>query len=324
MASTEIIICTEKGYLESMSKLLVWSIRNFGGRFSNLPIYSYQPRKEFKISRKTIRFFEQNEVHIVDDVLNSDYAHYPLANKPLATAHRESRTSAKHLIFLDSDIFFLKEPEDLISFNGHDLILRAVDHKNIGTEHPGDENAAYWQQLYNLLGVKAERKVRATSDNREILEYYNSGHLVTKTQNNLFSRWKENFIKVMKHDLKPKNDLFYVEQSTFAATITQMEWSVKQLEDYLNYPIFFLGNSPFTDLQFETFKDLVSIHYHKQFKRYNGINPIEPLLQKSSNGKIINKKIKEFKLLKKSNAFTKFFGTQRKRYDSLKQVLNFE
>ena len=52
----EIVICTEKGYLESMSKLLVASLREFGGEFKDVPIFSYQPRKEFQI------FLEKNNI----------------------------------------------------------------------------------------------------------------------------------------------------------------------------------------------------------------------------------------------------------------------
>ena len=50
MKKAEIIICTEEGYLESLSKCLVTSIREFGGKYKDIPIISYQPRKDFKIS----------------------------------------------------------------------------------------------------------------------------------------------------------------------------------------------------------------------------------------------------------------------------------
>lgn len=44
----EIVICTEgNDYLEPMSKLLVASLREFGGEFKDIPIFSYQPRKQF-------------------------------------------------------------------------------------------------------------------------------------------------------------------------------------------------------------------------------------------------------------------------------------
>jgi hypothetical protein len=45
MSSIEIIICTEKGRLESEAMLPISSLRNFGVRLSNTPIYSYLLRK---------------------------------------------------------------------------------------------------------------------------------------------------------------------------------------------------------------------------------------------------------------------------------------
>jgi len=104
--NAEIIICTEKGDLERMAKLLIWSLREFGGKFSNVPIYSYQPRKGHEVSGETMRFFENYEVELVDICFNQEYSHYPLANKIFACAHREQNTSADTLIFLDTDIFF--------------------------------------------------------------------------------------------------------------------------------------------------------------------------------------------------------------------------
>lgn len=321
-SDTEIIICTERGNLEAMSKLLVWSVRNFGGKFRTVPIFSYQPRKHLKITRKTVRFFEKHDVEIIDEVLNNEFSHYPLANKPLATAHREAHTKAENLIFLDSDIFFLKEPAELVQFEGNDLIIRPVDSKNIGTENPKDENATYWQKLYNLLDVKAERRVRSTGDNKEILEYYNSGHVVAKTQLNLFNRWKQNFIKVMRNDLKPDSGLFFVEQSTLSATISQMELSVKLLEDHLNHQIFSFNDPPYSDDLVEKFKHLASLHYHREFRNHDGLNPIETLLNTTANGRIINEKISEFGVLEKPNAFTKLFNKQQALFYKLKRRLD--
>lgn len=319
MNDTEIIICTESGYLEAMSELLVWSLRNFGGVYKDTPVYSYQPRKSFKISKRTERFFEDHKVKIIDENLNSKFPLYPLANKPLAAAHRESRSNAKNLIFLDSDIFFLNEPANLLQFDDCDLILRPVDHKNIGIEHFEDANATYWRQLYELLDISEIRRVRTTGSNEEILEYYNSGHIVTRRETGLFNQWKENFLKVMQSGLKPTDDLFYVEQSVFSATVTQMKLKVKLLEDRYNHPISFLKSrsGSMTD-----FVEPVSIHYHKDFINENAMNPIENLLKESQNGRMINQKLKEFGLIKKSNGLEPFIYRLKRRYKRLQMLLN--
>jgi hypothetical protein len=315
----EIIICTEGGYLESMSELLVTTLRGFGGSFSDIPIFSYQPRKRYKITKKTIAFFEENQVEYIDINLNKKYDYYPLVNKPLSCAHREYNTNADILMFLDSDIFFLNEPTEFIDFHDADVILRPVDVKNIGTESLEDENSIYWNELYKLLKVNVRRKVTTTVDNKDILEYYNSGHIVTKTNNKLFNSWKENFLKAMEAGIKPHSGLFYLEQSVFAATISQMELNVKHLNKNYNFPIHLLNRMGNRNYYISNFDKLVSLHYHKIFNNRKGVNPIKELLANSENGREINKLLYDFDIIRKKNISQILFKKLKNRINALMQ-----
>lgn len=297
----EIIICTEQGYLEKMSKLLIWSIRSFGGQYKNLPIYSYQPRKGHDISTDTRAFFDNYEVQVVDENLNQKYPDYGLANKPLACAHRENNSSAEFLIFLDSDIFFLNEPVDLLNFDGCDVIVRPVDYKNVGASGPDDKKANYWHELYKMFGVTDPGRVKTTSSGLEIYPYFNSGHIVTKRDNGLFSKWLVNFETVMEKDLKPDKGLFYVEQSVFAATVSQLGLKVKQPENTYNFPIYFFNRIKDHQERIDQLGDTVSIHYHKEFKNIFGHNIIHDFLESSENGRLINQKLHELELIKRDS-----------------------
>ena len=292
----EIVICTERGYLESMSKLLISSLREFGGKFRDVPIFSYQPRKELEISSETIAFFEKNNVEYIDLELNKDFCDYPLANKPLVCAHRETNTSAEILIFLDSDVFFLHEPKEFTNLGNADVILRPVDIENIGAKNSQDNNAGYWDSLYKLLNVKTRRKVSTTVTNESIWEYYNSGHIVTFTKNNLFKTWKENFIKVMDAGITPNDGLTFVEQSVFSATVSQMELKVKPFSKQYNYPIHIENQIINSDYIVSSFDSLVSIHHHNVFKKENLGDAIRKKLIQTESGIRINELIKEFNL----------------------------
>nr|NQU92416.1 hypothetical protein [Bacteroidota bacterium] len=297
----ELIICTERGSLESMSKLLVYSLREFGGRFRNTPIYSYQPRKRFKISRKTLKFFEKYQVEYIDLDLNKAFDYYPLANKPLVCRHREENTNSEILVFLDSDVFFLNEPSEFIDFQNADVVLRPVDRKGIGTLGKDDANSDYWDQMYKLLNVKVQRKVTSTIDNNSILEYYNTGHIITKTANGLFNAWLSNFIVLMKNGLRPlKEGNYFVEQSTFSATVSQLELKVKLLGKYYNSPIHRQINTTNIDYHIDNFDKLVTVHYHKIFKLNIGKNPLHEHLIKCENGKIINQQLDRFGVIQKN------------------------
>lgn len=268
MSRKEIIICTERGKLENYSKLLVSSLRQNGGALKDLPIISYQPRKGREISSKTRKFFESQSIEHVSLELNRDFADYPLANKPLVCAHHERYSKADTLIFLDSDTLFFKEPKEFELPADADTILRPVGMKNIGASGPDDPNFNYWKNLYEYLGVSNYKYIRSVIDNRKILEYYNTGHIVSAKNTGLFQQWEENFRTIFSTDIRPK-ELFYLEQSIFGATVSQLDLRVQQFSSAYNYPVYFLENRKMLkDHPYRIpFEDIVSLHYHKAFEK---------------------------------------------------------
>jgi len=298
MDKVELIICTERGYLESMARLLIYSLREFGGEFKDIPVYSYQPRKKYKISKETVSFFDKHNVEYVDLNLNTEFDFYPLANKPLTCAHRERNTHAKILIFLDTDTFILREPCDFNNFNGADVILRPVDTKNIGKDKFHDHNVFYWDKLYSLLDVRICRTVTSTVDKKEILEYYNSGQIVSQTDNDLFTAWEDNFIKTMRSGLRPHKRLFYLEQSVFAATVAQLELEVQLADENYNFPVHLFDSITGEDCRVSE-HNFVTVHYHNLFQNRDGRNPIAHILDNSENGRNINQKVEEFGLIRR-------------------------
>ena len=292
----EIVICTEKGYLESMSKLLVASLREFGGEFKDVPIFSYQPRKEFQISPETIAFFEENSVEYIDLELNTDFCHYPFANKILASAHREKNTNAEILTFLDSDVFFFNEPKEFADFGNVDVILRPVDIKNIGAENSDDKNAIYWERLYNLLGVKTRRKVLTTVTNISIWEYYNAGHIVTLAKNDLFRAWQKNFIKAMDGKIIPDEGITFMDQFVLAATVSQRSLNVKNFAKEYNYPLHFKNEIKNGNYIVDNFNDWVTVHYHDVFRSKVAHSIIETINQ-TEKGRRLRDLIYQFNLI---------------------------
>ena len=53
------ITCIERGSLEEQSLLLYQSIRQFGGRFRDSPIYAYCPRADRGVTPATISAMEE-------------------------------------------------------------------------------------------------------------------------------------------------------------------------------------------------------------------------------------------------------------------------
>ncbi|MCD4793930.1 MAG: hypothetical protein K8R54_11890 [Bacteroidales bacterium] len=270
-----IIICTEKGYLEQMSILLIKSIRKFGGKYKNIPIYSYQPRKSFQISQDTVQFFEKNNVEYIDLDLNTKFKYYPLANKPIACSHAEQNINVESLIFLDSDVVIFNEPDEFFINNNSQVRLRAVDVKNIGIESFTDINSKYWKNIYKLLNIKEKMFIKTTVDDKSILSYWNSGHIVSHRSNNLFSNWYKNFQKVMDKRYKPQEGIFFVEQSVFAATVRALGLKISDFSKKYNFPIHMHNKIINKDNSILKTNEIVSYHYHNLFSNSKFLNPIK-------------------------------------------------
>jgi len=287
-----IIICTEKGELEKYSQLLVASLRKYGGKYKDLPVFSFEPRKYRQISEETKMFFEHNNVIHNSVEINKKYANYPLANKPLVCAFAESTLNFKNLLFLDSDVVFINEPSFFSEITSSDVALRPVDSKNIGSYGPKDKNDIYWVKLYDALNIEYPvKRVRSTVDDQEILPYYNSGHIFTERNIGLFSRWKDNFEYIMSKEILPDHGIFFVEQSVFAATVVQMRLSVQQFPTAYNYPVHMQDRKMPERTRLNKVTESITIHYHKLFN--NGLSEAHELFLKGSEqGQWLLSKIK--------------------------------
>lgn len=291
-----VLLCIEKGYLENTSKYLINSLRKFGGELKDVPIYSYQPRKKEKITDKTKRFLEKNEVEFIDINLNKEYEHYPLANKPIVCAHAEKHLESEIIVFLDSDIMILNQPSEFLIPANVDIMINPVYRKHIGTSGKRDINYDYWKKLYSLLGVKKYQYVKTIKDGEKIHAYFNSGHIAVRKNRGIFSAWEYNFKSVMKKGFMPKHGQYFIEQSVLGATISQLENSWSSFSETYNFHI----NLNIINNQrnkIPKFSSLTSLHYHDLFKKITTIHPIEPYLDSDEKSLWIKKSIYRHKLI---------------------------
>jgi hypothetical protein len=278
MNDISIVICTEKGPLEAMARLLVSSLRKFGGSLKDLPVYSYSPRKGLQPGADTKRYFERSDVTIIDHELNSGFSGYALANKIFASYHAEKHLKSDILVFLDTDSFILSDPEQFRLPPGVDARLRPVDSKNVGAEGESDRNFEYWRRIYEITGVREYTYVTTSIDRRRILSYWNGGHIVVRRDKGIFQKWEENFQRVMKNNLQPDDGIFFVEQTALAATISGGNYRVGQLSPWYNYPIHLHDKIPDPEKKAGSIDELVSVHYHKIFHDGHAKKILPPLL----------------------------------------------
>src|SRR5216684_669995 len=105
------VACIEGGVLEAQALLLFESIRQYAGRFRNCPIYALSPRSGHAISESARYKLDTLMVTYIDEVLNTECREYGSANRVAAAAYIEKSFPHEILVILDSDTFFLREPD---------------------------------------------------------------------------------------------------------------------------------------------------------------------------------------------------------------------
>jgi hypothetical protein len=154
--STTFFLGIESGYFEAQTILAVESLRQFGGRFANAPVFAIKPRFGPSLTRPTKQRLEALNVQIIDQDLKHPYSWYCYMNKALAAMLAEKYATTEQLIWLDSDTLIVDEPERLWLEPGVDFAISSVD-KNVGSSGPGDKNEPYWQELCNFYGIEIDQ-----------------------------------------------------------------------------------------------------------------------------------------------------------------------
>jgi hypothetical protein len=274
--SLAFIICTEKGYLERMSLLFARSLRTYGGKFKDAPIYSYAPRVGKNISKKTAeQFASLNVIHFYLP-LNEEFSYYAIANKVFVLSHAEKTLDFDILVFIDSDMLILSEPTDLQLSPEHDIALRPVGSKGVGIRDEKDPEYDYWQRLYAVCNVEQITYTETTIDVKRIQGYWNSGLMAVRRKSKIYSQWETNLLQMLRSQTYPKNGIYFTEQSTFSATIMGMKARLVELPGSYNYPIhrqnILLPNKKINDLG-----GIVTAHYHDLFRKIQKYGQPHPL-----------------------------------------------
>lgn len=278
MASATFVICTERGLLEPMSVTLVRSLRKFGGAFKDAPVLSYQPRPGYEITAETLQTLEKLEVKHITESLNKRYVRYPQGNKPPVCAHAERTATTEFIVFLDSDVVVLNEPNGLRLPVARNIGLRPADKVGVATSGSSDANYAYWQSMYHLLDIdkSSVERVTTTIDQQSIHAYYNSGVMSVRRSAGIFDRWNHNFERVMEARLKPQQGIFHTDQTTLAATLAQQRIPVEVLPATYNYPFHLQEEIP-VELRITTLQEATLLHYHKALHEEDGVAQLAEL-----------------------------------------------
>jgi hypothetical protein len=282
--SSAFILCIEPGRLESQAILLCRSIRKFAGSYRDNPIHAFSPREGFHVSEKTAKTLSDLNVEIHQITLNKDFPHYPIGNKIFTCAYAETHFNYDTIVFLDSDTIIINEPSAINLPKQFDVAVRPVDSVNRGSTGKGSRHEDYWLKMYSILDVNPGPMVRTVTDNSLIRAYFNAGLIITRTNQNIFSKWKANFIKLMSvNHVTSGGILNNMDQLSLAGTLAINFDKVKILDWRYNYPF---GKRPILPkyLAEKQLEDLVHVHYHRWFHHPHFLDSTQPPI--NLNGKV--------------------------------------
>ena len=286
------VACIERGVLEAQALLLFDSIRQYGGRFRDCPIYALSPRVGHNISESARYKLDSLRVTYIDAVLNTECREYGSANRVAAAAYIEKMYPHEILVILDSDTLFLEEPERILLPGDVDVAVRPVDVKGMCTDGPADPFDNYWRDLCRCCGVDYEEIPWTESfvDHHRIKASYNGGLVIVRGKLGILQQWADFFFASVRQRLIPwpqdrrfRSGVSWIDSSASRlwgsnqAALSLAIWNntrqVQELPPVYNYPLT-LHNRIDTGTVEAIFPHLVHVHYHWLLAEHPDHNPL--------------------------------------------------
>ncbi|MGY4286394.1 hypothetical protein ACVWXO_005614 [Bradyrhizobium sp. LM2.7] len=234
-----IAVCIESGVLEPLTLRMVDSLRRFGGRFARLDVIAVTPRVSPPLTRETRRRMAELGIRHLRVSPRNPYAWHHYMNKAEAIAAVEDVVATEAIAWVDSDILFLREPNDLELTPGVDFLASAPDAGVIGSRGGTDPNDPFWGRSAAVIGkVADDLPWLQTGDGHRIRFYWNAGlYLYRRT-----SRFGKEFLIDFKRFLdrrvaRTHSQVHFMDQVVLGLTVLRLGLAWKALPDSSNFPV---------------------------------------------------------------------------------------
>lgn len=234
---------------ERESLLLARSLRTFGGKLANHPLWLMVPQKLESVSRPTLRALEEVGIRFNRFKVPGDALQFPFGGKVYAAAAAETLASneADILVWMDSDTVFTGEPSEVVLGENVSLGYRPVMLKNISSLYDEPVNA-FWDFIYKGCNTVEEdiSLMLTTIDKVRIRPQFNAGLLCVRPKVGLLRAWRNNFERLYQQSelvtFYQEHVLYriFVHQAILSATLlaSLKKEDMQDLGQRLNYPVF--------------------------------------------------------------------------------------
>ena len=259
------------GQAESQALMLARSIRTFGGRLADSPVWALVAGDAGQISKVGRQQLADLGAQLASFGIGPDALGFPLGAKAYGAAAAESLVlgHADLLVWIDTDSLVIQEPGPLLLEPGYALGYRPVDHTLIGS--PYDEPIdLFWEAIYRQCGVPEDRlfPMIASVDRRRIRPYFNAGMLVVRPERDLLRSWRDNFEQLFRdpafgtyYDENIRYKVF-LHQAVLAGTVlaSTERHELQELPHLVNYPLHMHAQYP-ADRRPGSLNDVVTCRY---------------------------------------------------------------
>lgn len=149
------LFCVESGYIEGQIIVAIECLRRFGGALAQAPILVVTPRFGPSLTRSTLIKLDELRATYVRRNLRNPWDWYVYTNKAMAAFLGEELVHTEQIVWLDSDVLVVSEPQELILKPSEDFACCSVD-KNVGSSGPGDPYESYWAALASYYGLSVD------------------------------------------------------------------------------------------------------------------------------------------------------------------------
>lgn len=239
---------------------LIRSLRTYGGKFADLPVWVCVPtHRQGEVELSQAGSLAHN---VVMSETPEDLQWLFSAGRPFAAARMEESAADYDVIaWLDNDTLFLDEPAQFDLADGIDFAYRPVMHNRAGSLWNAPPNP-YWEQILRLVELDDDKLFPMTSqaDQQVIRPFFQAGVLIARTSAKLMRHWQAGMELLGRDSVLAelcrgnRNHWVFLHQAALVGAVmrTLGQRQMHELPDSYNYPVFF-------DRQYESLKTFASI-----------------------------------------------------------------
>ena len=237
--SMTVVSCVEAGELEPKTMRMVDSLRRFGGRFADIDVIAVTPRMGPPLARATRRSFDELGVRHVRVRPQTGYVWHHYMNKAQAVRAAEELTDADSILWIDSDIMFLREPNELELPADVDFVASAPDTGLIGSHGADDPNDAFWARCAQQIGRDVDDLPwLETGDGHRIRFYWNAGLFVYRRSAQFGKEFVADFERAMEAGVARNHAQVHgMDQVILGLTVLRLGLAWHAIPDTANFPV---------------------------------------------------------------------------------------